>query len=146
MRFSKSILFLLLILLFALPSVAQRKTSSRIGDRDFYLDEPFKRPAKMPKGVLKSGKECLNGVDNDWFWIFHKTGGEYRLALTGSAITVSVLKTRTHGLRDIETNAATANTNYSDIYKFSGSVYKARRCTEASPVTAKPKRVPCRTQ
>ena len=188
MRVRQSIVLLLSILLFALPSTPQRISSARIGDTHFYLDEPFKRPARIPKEVvrllleeiekgqlcgreeisrgteieswfsaskinlnnhrhaliLKSGKECLTGVDNDWFWIFLKTRRGYRLVLTGSTIIVDVLRTGTHDLRDIETSVATANTNYSNIYGFNGLVYRARRCREASPVESRPKSVPCR--
>ncbi|GEM_PF-2340466 len=96
--------------------------------------------------ILQSSKDCLNGADNVWFWVFLKTAQGYRLVLTGGAISVDVLRSKTHGLRDIETNVATARTNHMDIYKFNGSAYHARRCTEATPVDAKPKRVPCRTR
>jgi hypothetical protein len=90
----------------------------------------------------------LNGVDNDWFWIFLKTGRGYRLVLTGGTISLTVRKSRTRGLRDIETNAATAQANYTDIYKFDDSVYKATTClqTDFFPAGQKPKPVPCRTQ
>jgi hypothetical protein len=175
----KPTLFLILILLSAVSTAAQTH---------FYLDEPFKHPAKIPDSlapllrdeikktcrgetlsqgtdvkswfsasrisvngrrsafILKSGKPCLTGADHDWVWVYLKTAQGYRLALFGGAISVDVLKTRTHGLRDIETNAATANTNFTEIYKFNGSVYRMRVCMEASPVEARPKRVPCRTQ
>jgi hypothetical protein len=96
--------------------------------------------------ILKSVEGCLNGVDNDWFWIFLKTERGYRLVLTGGSISLDVLKNQSRGLRDIETNAATARTNYTNIYRFDGSVYKMSTCTEASPVGAKPEVVPCRTQ
>jgi hypothetical protein len=175
----KLLLFLILILLSAAQSVAQTH---------FYLDEPFKYPAKIPDGVvpllrdeikeacpgetvtrgtavkswfsasrinlngdssaliLKSSKYCLTGADNNWFWIFLKTVRGYRLVLTAGTISVAVLRTKSHGLRDIETNVATARTNHMNVYRFNGSVYRPRICTEATPVEAKPKRVPCRTQ
>jgi hypothetical protein len=49
-------------------------------------------------------------------------------------------------LRDIETNVATAQTNYMTIYKFNGSTYKAHVCTEAAmrERNPKPHSVPCR--
>jgi hypothetical protein len=163
--------------LFATPSIAQTS---------FYLDEPFKHPAKIPNGllpllrieiksvcerdaqfqatdprslftasritlsnsrsgfILKSGHHCLTGGDNDWFWVFLRTQRGYRLVLTGGTISVDVLKTQTRGSRDIETNGATARTNYRDLYKFNGSVYKPYRCWESTPVEAKPQRVRCR--
>jgi hypothetical protein len=195
MRFTISFLSLCIILPCALPVKAQRShvrsgRPHRVEQRDFYLDEPFKRPVKIPESVIqllrqdigqekeqacrrmgggdssdiaswfsasslnlnddrradlivKSGKGCLNGADNDWFWIFLNTGRGYRLVLFGGTLDVGLLKTRTHGLHDIETNVATASINFGKVYKFDGREYQARVCTEASPVTAKPKRVPC---
>ena len=180
MKLSKSILLLLVILLSAVASLAQTR---------FHLDEPFKRPAKIPDAlvptlrdiakdclaervnegtdvkawfsaskinisadrssfILKSGKWCLNGVDNDWFWIFRKTAQGYRLLMSAGSVSLDVLKSTTRGLRDIETNAATAQTNYTNIYKFDGERYKARICsqTDMFPKGSKPKRVRCRTQ
>jgi hypothetical protein len=173
----KAILLTIVLFLFAATSLAQTH---------FYLDEPFKRPAKIPDGlvpslrdevkstchgdalfqvadvrtlfsastitldnhqrafILKSGHHCLTGGDNDWFWIFLRTQKGYRKILTGGTISLDVLRTKTRGLRDIETNGATARTNYGRIYKFNGRIYNADRCTESTPVEAKPKRVPCR--
>ena len=96
-----------------------------------------------PAFILASGKTCLTGADNDWFWIFLKTPRGYRLVLHGGTISLDVLRGGAHGLRDIETNVAAGPTNYKTIYKFNGSVYKARRCMESTPVEAKPKRAPC---
>jgi hypothetical protein len=101
--------------------------------------------AHRPAFILTSSKHCLTGADNDWFWIFLKTSRGYRLVLKGGTISLDVLRTRTHGLRDIETNIAAGPTNYRNIYKFNGSVYKARRCMESTPIEARPKPVPCRT-
>jgi hypothetical protein len=95
--------------------------------------------------ILKSGKSCLTGADNKWFWIFLRTARGYQLVLTGGTISLWVLKSTTRGLRDIETNVATARTNYRNLYKFNGSVYKTYQCWESTPVEAKPQRVPCRT-
>ncbi len=96
--------------------------------------------------IVRSGHHrCLTGVDNAWFWIFLKTGRSYELVLASGTISLDVLKTVTRGLRDIETNAATAATNYTNVFKFDGRVYKRHRCLQASPPDAKPKRVACRT-
>lgn len=94
--------------------------------------------------IARSYEDCLNGADNDWFWIILKTLRGYRLVLFEGTISVDVLKSKSHGLHDIETNVATARTNYIKSYRFNGSVYKAHICTEATPVDAKPERVPCR--
>ena len=172
----------LLLVLILLPAV------STAAQTHFYLDEPFKHPAKIPDDlipllrdeirkscrdetvnqatdvkpwfsasrisvnghrsafILTSSKACLTGADHDWVWVFLKTARGYRLVLFGGAISVDALKTRTHGLRDIETNTAIPSTNFTEIYKFNGSVYKRRKCMEVSPVEARPERVPCQKQ
>ena len=96
--------------------------------------------------IVKSAGDhlCLSGGDNDWFWIFLNTGRGYRLLLTGGTLFVDVLKTKSHGLPDIETNVATARTNYRNFYRFDGTVYKARKCMEATPPEGKHVSVPCR--
>jgi len=95
--------------------------------------------------IVRSYQDCLNGVDNDWFWILLKTQREYRLLLRGGTISLSVRDASTRGFPDIETNAATAEGNYTDLYKFDGTVYKAHRCTHTSFSTGKPEIVACRT-
>lgn len=96
--------------------------------------------------ILRSHKDCLNGADNDWFWIVLKTSGGYRVVLFSGTISVSVRNSKSHGLRDIETNAATAAISFRDVYKFDGTAYKRTDCFEAMPVNAKLQRVPCRSQ
>lgn len=98
--------------------------------------------------ILASDQMCLNGVDNNWFWVFLRRHRRHRLVLTGGTLSVDVLRSANFGLRNLETNVATANTNYTNIYKFNGSVYKARVCSETAlfPDNQKPKRVPCRSQ
>ena len=99
-----------------------------------------------PALILKSGGHCLTGADNDWFWVYLKTHAGYRKVLTGGTITLDVLKRRTHGLRDIETNACTAAYCFRNVYKFNGSLYHVRICSEAQNGNGRPKyhRVPCR--
>jgi hypothetical protein len=160
-----------------------------LGQTSFYLDEPFKRPAKLPAAmvpllrdvvnescrgqvstenadfrswfvasritlhrdrlafIVRSSAEryCLTGTDNDWFWVFLKTGKGYRRVLSGGTLMVDVLKFTSHGLHDIETNVATAQTNYRKFYRFDGTVYKMRKCMESTPVGAKDVTVPCRS-
>ncbi len=96
--------------------------------------------------ILRTHQDCLNGADNDWFWIVLKTSGGYRMVLFDGTISVYVRGSKSHGLRDIETNAATAAIAFRKIYKFDGDVYKLAECMEAMPVEAKLKRVPCRNQ
>ncbi len=163
----KFILFPLLSLLLVLPLAAQGKTSKsrKIEKTRFSLEEPFRRPAKIPDAVLqllrqqidrehwcpeekpdhegglaswfsasavdlnddhlpdfvvKSEKGCLTGADNDWFWVFRNEGRGYQLTLFDGAISVSLLKAKTHGFRDIKTYW----NNIGTVYKFNGRVYK----------------------
>ena len=88
---------------------------------------------------------CLSGADNVWFWIFLKTPHGYQKVLSGGTLLVDVLKSKSHGLHDIETNVATARTNYRNFYRFDGRVYKVRKCMESTPVGAKHVNVPCRS-
>jgi hypothetical protein len=165
------------ILVFVAPTAAQTH---------FYLEDAFKRSAKIPDSllpslrseiksrcrddaafqaadvralfsaskitldhrpalILKSEHMCLTGADNIWFWVFLRTGGSYRKILFGGSLSVDVLRNRMHGLRDIETNVATAAFAFGKIYKFNGSVYKASICTETDlgARNPKPHRVPC---
>jgi hypothetical protein len=96
--------------------------------------------------ILKSGHHCLTGGDNDWFWIYLNTAQRYRMVLTGGTISVDVLSSRTQGFRDIETNMATGAYGFRKIYKFNGSVYEPRECSEweMRERNPKPQRVPCR--
>jgi hypothetical protein len=93
--------------------------------------------------LLTSTKGCLTGADNTGFWVILKTDRGYRLVRTSGTLSVRVLSTRTHGLRDIKTGGANAATNYIHFFKFDGRVYKRVRCLQASPPEAKPKPVPC---
>jgi hypothetical protein len=99
-----------------------------------------------PGFILKSGHHCLTGGSNVWFWIYFKTGRNYRRVLTGGTISLDVLRRRTHGLRDIETNICTGAYCFGRIYKFNGFVYKPRICSEAEPRGGPPNwhRVRCR--
>jgi hypothetical protein len=98
--------------------------------------------------ILASDHGCLNGADNNWFWVFLKRQKRYRMVLTGGTLSVDVVRSTSFGLHNIETNVATANTLYTNVYKFNGSVYKPRMCSETAifPDNQKPKRLPCRSQ
>jgi hypothetical protein len=98
-----------------------------------------------PAFILKSNHMCLTGADNIWFWLFLRTRLGYRKILFGGTISVDVLRTKHHGLRDVETNVATAAFAFRKIHKYNGSVYKARVCSEAEMIGLNPKfhRVSC---
>lgn len=93
--------------------------------------------------IVRSSDEsnCPTGVDNVWFWVFLKTTKGYRRVLSGGTLLVDVLRSKSHGLHDIETNVATARTNYEKFYRFDGTVYKLRKCMESTPVGASACRV-----
>src|SRR5690242_6393030 len=99
-----------------------------------------------PAFILKSDHHCLTGGDNDSFWVYVQTPRRYRLVLADGTISVDVLRTHSHGLRDIETNMCTGAYCFRNIYKFNASVYKARVCSEEGLRAGSPKwhRVPCR--
>lgn len=163
-------------------------SGTSLGQTNFYFDEGFKRPAKLPAAiapllrdivnescrgqvptehadfrswfvgsritlsrdrlafiVIAFGEHlCLTGIDNVWFWVFLKTAKGYRRVLSGGTLLVDVLKAKSHGLHDIETNVATAQTNYRNFYSFDGTVYKMRKCMQSTPVGSKHVTVPCR--
>ena len=95
--------------------------------------------------IARSAEDCLNGPDNDWFWIVLQTPHGYKLLLRGGTIAVTVRTERTRGFPDIETNAASPEGVYREVYKFDGSVYEAYLCTHTGFSTLKPERVTCRT-
>ncbi len=135
------------LLLGEIKSTCPRETVNQTTDvRSWFSASRITINNHRPTFIVKSNHHCLNGVDNDWFWIFRETARGYRLVLSSGTISLDVLQTKTRGLRDIETNVATAQTNYMTIYKFNGSLYKARVCTEAAmrERNPKPHRVPCR--
>ena len=93
--------------------------------------------------ILRSHQDCLNGADNDWVWVVLKTSRGYRMVFFDGTISVYVRSSKSHGLRDLETNAATAAIAFRNVFTFDGNVYKRTQCFEAMPVEAKLKPVPC---
>jgi len=98
--------------------------------------------------ILASDQGCLNGADNDRFWVFLKRKKRYRMVLTGGTVSVDVVLPTSFGLHNIEPNVAKATTIYTNVYKFNGSVYKPHMCSETTmfPDKQKPKRISCRSQ
>lgn len=93
--------------------------------------------------IARSYEDCLNGVDNDWFWIILKTRRGYRLLLYNGTISLTVRRTRTRGFPDIESNIGTGAGMYTDIYKFDGTVYRVDSCWFTDGLTNKRRRSPC---
>jgi hypothetical protein len=102
--------------------------------------------ANRPALIAMAGEDCSHGADRFRFWILLKKRRSYRSLLRAGSESLTVRKTRTHGLPDIETNSATAEGGYTNIYKFDGTVYKVVRCTHTAFATRKTDLLPCRTQ
>ncbi len=96
--------------------------------------------------IALADEDCSHGADRFRFWILFKTRRGYRSLLRAGSESLTVRKTRTHGFPDIETNSATAEGSYTNIYEFDGTVYKFVRCTHTAFATRKTDLVPCRTQ
>ena len=73
--------------------------------------------------VLGSGP--FTGADNSWFWIVRQTPSATKSVLWIGAINVAVLKRRTHGLDDIESDWCSAAVCTTRRYKFGGAKYVA---------------------
>ena len=91
-------------------------------------------------------EDCSQSADRFWFWVLLKTGRGYRQLLRAGADSVTVRNAQTYRFPDLETNAATAEGNYRNVYKFDGTVYKVELCTHTSFATRQTERVACRTQ
>ncbi len=102
--------------------------------------------ANRPGIIVRVFEDCSHSADNFWFWILLKTRRGYRSLLRAGTVSVTVRNARAHGFPNIETNAATAEGNYTNVYKFDGSVYKVDMCTHTSFATRKTERVTCRPQ
>jgi hypothetical protein len=98
---------------------------------------------RFPELLVKSAYGCLNGADNDWFWVFQNTGRGYHLILFGGAYSVRPLRIVSKGFSDIQTDITIGDVNYTTIYKFNGREYRTVICTETPHSSSKPKRVPC---
>jgi len=96
--------------------------------------------------LLTPERACLDAIDHTRFWIARKTPHGYKVILQAGAIVLDALKTRTHGLRDLETNACTAAFCFRRIYKFNASLYETHLCSEGENGGNRTKfhRVPCR--
>ena len=76
--------------------------------------------------IVGAANPCLLGANIAPFWVFRNTGGGYQLVLQVETLSLDVLKSRTHGVRDIRTVAATANTTSTVDYSIDDGVYKPR--------------------
>ena len=102
--------------------------------------------AKRRALIVRVYEDCSHSADGFWFWIVLKNRSGYRSLLRAGSVSLTVRRVRTHGFPDIETNSATGQFNYKNIYKFNGTVYKVNRCTHTAFDTGKTEPVPCRKQ
>lgn len=78
--------------------------------------------------VVKAEHPCLLGANIGPFWVFRNAGrGNYSLVLDESTLSLRVLRTRTNGLRDIRTQAASAREVYTSVWKFNGRSYQTKQ-------------------
>ena len=77
----------------------------------------------------------LNGADNYWFWIVHVDRSRAKVILFTGGLTVTVLKRKTNGFRDVEEMWFGGSGSISRIYRYDGSVYKlaSEHFEEAKP-------------
>jgi hypothetical protein len=70
-------------------------------------------------------------LNNSPFWILGQTSGGYDLVLDTVAADLDILKTRTNGLRDIETSVQTSVGSWaSNIFQFDGQRYQVNKQIE----------------
>jgi hypothetical protein len=84
---------------------------------------PGGRLPDTPKGEI-SPNACFLGANTAQMWVLRNTQRGFKLVLSQIGLGMSVLTTRTNGLRDIEVGAAVGGYDDSVDYKFDGESYK----------------------
>ena len=84
---------------------------------------PGGRLPDTPKGEI-SPNACFLGANTAQMWVLRNTQRGFKLVLSQIGLGLSVLTTRTNGLRDIEVGAAVGGYDHSIDYKFDGGSYK----------------------
>jgi|SRR5208283_976001 len=84
---------------------------------------PAGRLPDTPKGEI-SPNVCFLGANTAQMWVLRNTQRGFKLVLSQIGLGLSVLTTRTNGLRDIEVGAAVGGYDHSIDYKFDGGSYK----------------------
>ncbi len=84
---------------------------------------PSVRLPGTPEGEI-STNSCLSGANTAQMWVLRKTQPGFKLVLSQIGLGMSVLATRTNGLRDIEVGAAVGGYIDSVDNKFDGDSYK----------------------
>jgi hypothetical protein len=84
---------------------------------------PGGRLPDTPEGEI-SPNACFLGANTGQMWVLRKTQSGFQLVLSQIGLGMSILTTRTNGLRDIEVGAAVGGYDDSIDYKFDGESYK----------------------
>jgi hypothetical protein len=84
---------------------------------------PGGRLPDTPPGEI-SPNVCLIGANTAQMWVLRKIPRGFKLVLSQVGLGMTVLQTRTNGLRDIEVGAAVGGYDDSIDYKFDGESYK----------------------
>jgi hypothetical protein len=73
--------------------------------------------------VVQAVNPKLLGANVDPFWLFRKSGKNYKLVLAVSALGLEILQQKTRGYRDIRASQATAKELFTTTFKYDGSRY-----------------------
>jgi hypothetical protein len=84
---------------------------------------PSGRLPNTPAGEI-SQNACLVGANTAEMWVLRKSQNGFHLVLSQIGLGMSVLSTRTNGLRDIQIGAAAGGYSDSIAYKFDGQLYE----------------------
>ena len=84
---------------------------------------PGGRLPDTPKGEIPPNA-CFWGANTGQMWVLRNTQRGFKLVLSQMGLGMSVLTTRTNGLRDIEVGAVVGGYDDSIDYKFDGESYK----------------------
>lgn len=77
------------------------------------------------RDLVVIGQSPLSGADTGWFWIVRSADKNPKILLFATGLSLSILDTRTNGLRDVGTAWSSANEEVSQaIYSFDGAKYK----------------------
>ena len=84
--------------------------------------------------LIRGAGLCLCGAQNCGFWIYRKTGGDYKLLLQGKgSVKVTVGRQSARGYRDvISYSHASAAETIIRTYRYDGSQYQRQRCVDAA--------------
>ncbi len=79
--------------------------------------------SKEPDYIVE-GQFPLTGADCDWFWVVHSQRGLAEVVLFDNTDSIQLLKSRTNGLKDIQTIWQAPREIDRKIFRFSGERYR----------------------